>query len=132
MQKRMGPSYVSKIFLLFDVAKNIIIALTLRRFLTLDKIEKRLKKVKAKKSQSTSLLNFIFKWEMTLARFFFIKNCLTRCIALFITLKKLGFNPEINIGVYSNNNFSSHSWISVAGHSYLKDNNNFSGIYKIK
>ena len=132
MQKRMSPSYVSKIFLLFDVAKNILNALTLRRFLTLDNIEKRLKKVKVKKSQSTSLLNFIFKWEMKLARFFFIKNCLTRCIALFITLKKLGFNPEIHIGVYSNNKFSSHSWISVAGYTYLKDNNNFSGIYKIK
>jgi len=132
MQKRMGLCYVSKIILLLNIAKNILEALILRRFLTLNNIEQKLKKVRVKKSKNPSSLHFIFKWEMLLTKFFFIKNCLTRCIALFLSLKKLGFNPEINIGVNSNNQFSSHSWISIDGLNYLKDNNNFSRIYKIK
>ena len=62
----------------------------------------------------------------------FYKKLLNKVYCIVYYSKKLGFNPEIHIGVYSNNKFSSHSWISVAGYTYLKDNNNFSGIYKIK
>ena len=120
MQKQMAHSYTIKIYLLGVLIFFNIYALILVRQKTFREIISYLENQKIIGKKNNGELGFLFKWQTKVAKFFSLKKCLTTSIAFYSVLRRLGFNAKINISISNNEEFYSHSWVSVDNHVYLK------------
>ena len=69
------------------------------------------------RSINVNRINFI---NLIISSTLMIKNCLVVSTALFKTLKILGKEPTLIIGVHSvNSRFKSHSWVSLNNQSFI-------------
>jgi len=120
MQKQMAHSYTTKIYLLCLIIFFNIYSLILARQKTFKKIISHLENQKVNTRNRNNELSFLFKYQIKVANFFGLKKCLTKSMAFYFVLRRLGYNAKINICISKKEEFYSHSWVSVDNREYLK------------
>ena len=127
----MAHSYTTKIYLLILIIFFNIYAIILVRQKTFRKIISYLENQKVKNRKNSSELGFLFKYQIKIAKYLCLKKCLTTSIAFYCILRRLGHNAKINISISKEEEFYSHSWVSVDGHEYLEKRENLIDIITI-
>lgn len=120
MQNQMVHSYITKIYLLSLIIFFNIYAFILVRQKTFKKIISYLESQNIQRRNSRAELNFLFKYQIKVAKFLCLKKCLTTSIAFYSVLRRLGYNAKISISISEKEEFYSHSWVSVDNREYLK------------
>ena len=117
----MAHSYITKLYMLFYLFFFNLFALFLVRLNSLEKILNILKKIKINRKKEFTDLNFLLKYHLKIIKILSLKKCLTTSVAIFCSLRSLGFAANINISIAREGGFYSHSWVSVNGKDYFKD-----------
>ena len=131
MQNQMVLSYITKLYLLFFIFFCNLYALFITRTKSFEKILSLLQKITVNENKTFVKLNFLLRYHSKICNLLGLKKCLTTSVAFFYILRNLGYAAKINISVAREEEFFSHSWISVDAEDYFRENDNLKNIITI-
>ncbi len=131
MQKEMELSYIIKIKIYFLLLLNFLKIFFIFKFRNFESLAGFLKSTKLKKNKLQINEKSIFAREKKLSKFLKINKCLITSAYLFKTLKDLGFEAHLIIGIKKDHTFNSHAWVEGSDKSLIdKQNRLFKKIIK--
>lgn len=125
MQKEMELSYIIKIKIYFLLLLNFLKIFFIFKFRNFESLAGFLKSTKLKKNKLQINEKSIFAREKKLSKFLKINKCLITSACLFKTLKDLGFEAHLIIGIKRDLNFNSHAWVEGSDKSLIDEQNKF-------
>ena len=125
MQKEMELSYIIKIKIYFLLLLNFLKIFFIFKFRNFESLAGFLKSTKLKKNKLQINEKSIFAREKKLSKFLKINKCLITSAYLFKTLKDLGFEAHLIIGIKRDLNFNSHAWVEGSDKSLVDEQNKF-------
>ena len=125
MQKEMELSYIIKIKIYFLLLLNFLKIFFIFKFRNFESLAGFLKSTKLKKNKLQINEKSIFAREKKLSKFLKINKCLITSAYLFKTLKDLGFEAHLIIGIKRDLNFNSHAWVEGSDKSLIDEQNKF-------
>ena len=127
----MELSYIIKIKIYFLLLLNFLKIFFIFKFRNFESLAGFLKSTKLKKNKLQINEKSIFAREKKLSKFLKINKCLITSAYLFKTLKDLGFEAHLIIGIKKDLTFNSHAWVEGSDKSLIdKQNRLFKKIIK--
>lgn len=121
----MELSYIIKIKIYFLLLLNFLKIFFIFKFRNFESLAGFLKSTKLKKNKLQINEKSIFAREKKLSKFLKINKCLITSACLFKTLKDLGFEAHLIIGIKRDLNFNSHAWVEGSDKSLIDEQNKF-------
>ena len=121
----MELSYIIKIKIYFLLLLNFLKIFFIFKFRNFESLAGFLKSTKLKKNKLQINEKSIFAREKKLSKFLKINKCLITSAYLFKTLKDLGFEAHLIIGIKRDLNFNSHAWVEGSDKSLVDEQNKF-------
>ena len=121
----MELSYIIKIKIYFLLLLNFLKIFFIFKFRNFESLAGFLKSTKLKKNKLQINEKSIFAREKKLSKFLKINKCLITSAYLFKTLKDLGFEAHLIIGIKRDLNFNSHAWVEGSDKSLIDEQNKF-------